>query len=105
VRRSWRERYQRAAIKLLQPEAVAQLERFHAEGQILARLEHPGIARLYDGGVAADGRPCMVLEFVEGAPIAARCAQTRVFRLQPIRRLGAQGLAGAHDRARCQCHG
>src|SRR5580692_4186676 len=42
---------QRVAIKLLQREAAAQMVRFQAERQILARLEHPGIARLYDGGV------------------------------------------------------
>ena len=41
----------RVAIKLLQRDAAAQLERFEAERQILARLEHSGIARLYDGGV------------------------------------------------------
>src|SRR6202789_3442127 len=60
---------QRVAIKLLQREAAAQLERFQAERQILARLEHPGIARLYDGGVTGDGRPFMVMEYVEGRPI------------------------------------
>ncbi len=68
---------QRAAIKLLQQEASAQLERFQAERQILARLEHPGIARLYDGGIAPDGRPYMVMEFIEGRPITEYCAQHR----------------------------
>jgi eukaryotic-like serine/threonine-protein kinase len=67
---------QRGAIKLLQHEASAQLERFHAERQILARLEHPGIARLYDGGVSPDGRPYMVMEFVEGRSITDYCAHT-----------------------------
>ena len=60
---------QRVAIKLLQREAAAQMERFQAERQILARLEHPGIARLYDGGVTEDGRPFMAMEFVEGRSI------------------------------------
>lgn len=64
---------QRVAVKLLQREANAQLERFQAERQILARLEHPGIARLYDGGVTDDGRPYMVMEFVEGRPITQFC--------------------------------
>ena len=64
---------QRVAIKLLQREAAAQMERFQAERQILARLEHPGIARLYDGGVTEDGRPFMVMEFVEGRPITEYC--------------------------------
>jgi non-specific serine/threonine protein kinase/serine/threonine-protein kinase len=67
---------QRAAVKLLHFGAVAQHERFHAERSILARLEHPGISRLLDGGVAEDGRPWMAMEFVAGAPITVHCAQT-----------------------------
>jgi len=66
---------QRVAIKLLQREAAAQLERFQAERQILARLEHSGIARLYDGGVTGDRRPFMVMEYVEGRSIAEYCEQ------------------------------
>lgn len=68
---------QRVAIKLLQREAAAQLRRFQAERQILARLEHPGIARLYDGGLTADDRPFMVMEYVEGRAITDFCAQTQ----------------------------
>jgi hypothetical protein len=64
---------QRVAIKLLQRDAAAQMERFQAERQILARLEHPGIARLYDGGVTEDGRPYMTMEFVEGRSITEYC--------------------------------
>ncbi|MEP6549129.1 MAG: protein kinase [Gammaproteobacteria bacterium] len=67
---------QRVAIKLLQREAGAQLERFQAERQILARLEHSGIARLYDGGVTDDGRPFMVMEYVEGRSIIEFCTST-----------------------------
>jgi eukaryotic-like serine/threonine-protein kinase len=67
---------QRAAVKVLRLEAVAELPRFHAERQILARLDHPGIARLYDGGVTPDGRPFMVMEFVEGRPITQYCVET-----------------------------
>ncbi len=68
---------QRVAIKLLRGEGIAELERFQAERQILARLEHPGIARLYDGGIAPDGRPYMAMEFVAGEPITEYCARTR----------------------------
>jgi len=68
---------QRVAIKLLQRDASAQIERFQAERQILARLEHSGIARLYDGGVT-DGRPFMVMEFVEGLPITEYCARNQL---------------------------
>jgi len=68
---------QRAALKLLRHEAAGQLERFHAERRILARLEHPGIARLLDGGIATDGRPYTVMEFVEGHPITHHCRTHR----------------------------
>jgi len=65
---------QRVAVKLLRQESVAELPRFHIERQILASLEHPGVARLYDGGLTSDGRPYMVMEFVEGQPITEYCA-------------------------------
>ncbi|MBO9662800.1 serine/threonine-protein kinase [Dokdonella sp.] len=68
---------QRAALKLLRHEAAAQTERFHAERSILARLDHPGIARLLDGGVADDGRPWAALEYVEGQTITAWCETHR----------------------------
>jgi non-specific serine/threonine protein kinase/serine/threonine-protein kinase len=67
---------QRAAIKVLRHEAIAELGRFHAERRILARLEHPGIARLYDGGIATDGRPYMAMELIAGEPITDYCART-----------------------------
>jgi eukaryotic-like serine/threonine-protein kinase len=69
---------QRVAVKLLRQEAVAELPRFHIERQILARLEHPGVARLYDGGLTSNGRPYMVMEFVEGRPITEYCVTNHV---------------------------
>jgi len=71
--RAERDFEQRVAIKLLRHEAGAQVERFQAERQILARLEHSGIARLYDGGVTEDHRPFMVMEYVEGRSITDFC--------------------------------
>ncbi len=65
---------QRGALKLLRFEAIGELARFHAERQILARLDHPGIARLLDGGVAQDGRPYTVMEYVAGVSLIAHCA-------------------------------
>ena len=67
---------QRVAVKLLRHEAIAEVERFQVERQILAHLEHPGIARLYDGGIAPDGRPYMVMELIEGEPINEYCKRT-----------------------------
>jgi serine/threonine-protein kinase len=64
---------QRVAIKVTRRESAAQLERFSAERQLLARLDHPGIARLLDGGVAQDGRPFFVMEYIDGRPITEHC--------------------------------
>ncbi|MFN3537727.1 MAG: serine/threonine protein kinase, partial [Brevundimonas sp.] len=60
---------QSAALKLMNSLSVEHEALFDSERQFLARLEHPGIARLLDGGVRSDGRPWMVMEFASGAPI------------------------------------
>jgi serine/threonine protein kinase/tetratricopeptide (TPR) repeat protein len=52
--------------------------RFLLERQILARLEHPGIARLLDGGVADDGTPYYVMEHIEGTAIDEYCDENRL---------------------------
>ena len=64
---------QQAALKLIRRDAAEHPQRFQSERQILARLEHPGIARLLDGGMAHDGRPYMVMELVPGRSIAEWC--------------------------------
>ena len=50
-------------------------ERFRHERQILASLEHPNIAHLYDGGTTEDGIPYLVMELIEGTPIDVYCDQ------------------------------
>ena len=47
--------------------------RFLRERQILARLQHPNIASLLDGGVTSDGRPYFAMEYVAGEPITTYC--------------------------------
>ncbi len=60
------------AIKFIQVSGRPDLERrFRKERQILAGLEHPFIARLLDGGTLKDGRPYLVMEYVEGQRIDA----------------------------------
>jgi len=49
--------------------------RFMAERQLLAGLEHPNISRLLDGGIAEDGTPYFVMEWVDGLPIDRHCEQ------------------------------
>jgi eukaryotic-like serine/threonine-protein kinase len=62
---------QRVAVKLLHRglETGEIVARFQTERQILAHLDHPSIARLFDGGTSADGRPYFVMELIEGEPI------------------------------------
>jgi len=62
---------QTVALKLVKPgmDTRAVLRRFEAERSILARLAHPGIARLLGGGVTDTGRPWFAMEFVDGVPI------------------------------------
>jgi serine/threonine protein kinase/TolB-like protein len=71
----------RVAVKIL-PAAWALdaqlLRRFREERQILASLEHPGIARIIDGGVTGEGIPYFLLEYVEGSAIDAYCDEHRL---------------------------
>lgn len=53
-------------------------QRFEMERQILASLDHPGIARLLDGGVTDDGLPYFAMEFIEGQPITDYCDARRL---------------------------
>ena len=68
---------QAVALKLLYREAAPDVARFHAERQILASLDHPGIARLLDGGMADDGRLYAVVEYVDGETITEHCQRRR----------------------------
>jgi serine/threonine-protein kinase len=67
---------QQVALKVIRRgfENATLHDRFNAERRILARLEHPSIARLVDGGVTADGQPWYAMELVEGDPIDRYCA-------------------------------
>ena len=70
----------RVAIKLVRRELASDLTfaRFRLERQILANLQHPGIATLLDGGVTEDGRPFLVMEYVEGESISEHCQNNRL---------------------------
>ena len=57
--------------------AGAVRERFARERNILARLNHPHVATLYDAGLAANGRPYLALEYVDGVPITQWCHERR----------------------------
>jgi len=68
------------AIKLVRAglDRSSVLERFRHERQVLASLDHPNIARLFDGGTTDDGIPYLVMELIEGTPIDAYCDAHRL---------------------------
>lgn len=63
--------HQEAAIKVVRPErtTAAMVSRFLQERRIMARLEHPGIATLLDGGITPGGQPYLAMQYVKGQPI------------------------------------
>ena len=65
----------KVAVKLIKAGMASKgaLARFDAERQALAVMDHPNIARVYDGGVTHDGRPFFVMELVKGTPITTYC--------------------------------
>jgi non-specific serine/threonine protein kinase/serine/threonine-protein kinase len=66
---------QQAAVKLMREglDRDSLLERFKAERQILANLDHPNLAKLLDGGITEEGIPYFVMELISGEPIDAYC--------------------------------
>ncbi|MBK6708312.1 MAG: serine/threonine protein kinase [Sphingomonadales bacterium] len=66
---------QRGALKIMHANKSVDRSRFEAERQLLADLGHPGIARILDGGIGADGRLWMVMERVDGGPIDQWCEE------------------------------
>ena len=71
---------QQVAIKLVRRGLLSRQTqgRLRQERQILASLDHPNIARLYDGGATADGTPYIVMEFIDGEPIDVYCDKRRL---------------------------
>ena len=68
---------QQVALKLIRGEFTSDtaVARFLAERRILARLDHPSIASLVDGGVDADGRPWFAMQYVEGIALPDHCTR------------------------------
>jgi serine/threonine protein kinase/Tfp pilus assembly protein PilF len=71
------------------------LPRFAREREILARLNHPNIAHLYDAGIGADGRPYLAMQFVVGEPLIDYC-ESRKLGVQQRLELFLQVLAAVH---------
>ena len=76
----------KVALKVLKPgmDTRQVVARFEAERQALAIMDHPNIAKVFDGGATGSGRPYFVMELVKGVPITEYCDQNH---LTPRQRL------------------
>jgi serine/threonine protein kinase/Flp pilus assembly protein TadD len=70
----------RVAVKIINRHLRSEfmIRRFRQERQILAALDHPNIARLYDGGTTDDGSPYLIMEYVEGETLLEYCDRHRL---------------------------
>ena len=92
----------RVALKIVHSAAAAAdvLARFESERQVLALMDHPGIARIFDAGTTEDGRPYFTMEYVTGVPITEYCDQHRLSireRLQLFLHV-CEGVQHAHQK-------
>jgi WD40 repeat protein/serine/threonine protein kinase len=92
----------KVALKVLKPgmDTRQVVARFEAERQALAIMDHPNIAKVFDGGATASGRPYFVMELVKGVPITEFCDQNH---LTPRQRLDlflsvCQAVQHAHQK-------
>ncbi|MEG3048629.1 MAG: serine/threonine-protein kinase [Thermomonas sp.] len=95
---------QRAALKRIAHGDAGDWARFHNERRIVALLDHPGIARMIDGGVLDDGQPYMVMEYVDGLPIHQWCEQRQASPRERIALVQQACEAVAHAHARLVVH-
>lgn len=95
--------WRRVALKLIRAgmydESVAQ--RFHAERQSLAIMDHPAIAKVFDAGATPQGQPYFVMEYVPGLPITEYCDQHKLTTRQRLELFiqACDGVQHAHQKA------
>ncbi|HJV60979.1 MAG TPA: serine/threonine-protein kinase [Albitalea sp.] len=94
------------AVKLLHASLVGRIgaRRFEREGEILARLTHPHIARLLDAGVTAGGQPYLVIELVQGERIDRYCDEHHLNVEQRLALFAEVLAAVAHAHSRGAIH-
>ena len=95
---------QRAALKRIARADAGDWARFWNERRIVALLDHPGIARMIDGGLLDDGQPYMVMEYVDGMPIHQWCEQRQASPRERIALVRQACEAVAHAHARLVVH-
>jgi serine/threonine protein kinase len=89
---------QRVAVKVVTPSSGSEevVRRFEQERSILASLEHPNIARIFDGGCTEEGWPYFVMEYVDGQTIDEWCDERRLNTSERIRLFRAVCAAVHH---------
>ena len=77
------------------------LQRFRAERQSLAMMDHPAIAKVFDAGATCDGQPYFVMEYVPGVPITEYCDRKHLTIRQRLELLikVCEGVQHAHQKA------
>jgi serine/threonine protein kinase len=96
------------AVKLLRADRTGDhashrrelLRRFRTEQQALANLDHPNIAKLLDAGTSEDGRPYLVMDYIEGQPIDEYCDTRRLTTVERLR-LFRSVCEAVHHAHRC----
>jgi len=71
---------QRVALKIVKAgmDSKAVVARFEQERQALAVMNHPGIAKVLDGGLTARGRPYFAMDYVKGEPVTQFCDRMKL---------------------------
>lgn len=94
--------HQAVAIKVIGHglHSAAAQHRFRQERHILARLDHPSIARMFDGGTTPEGHPYLVMELIDGIPITRYCARNLLDRGAILKLFleVCEGVGHAHQR-------
>jgi serine/threonine protein kinase/cytochrome c-type biogenesis protein CcmH/NrfG len=77
----------KVALKIIKPGMASRdvVARFEAERQALAMMDHPNIAKVYDGGATESGQPYFVMELVQGLPITEYCDEHQLTTDQRLR--------------------
>ena len=104
VRRKADDFEHKAALKLARTKDVKYLARFEKERQILAKLEHPNIGRLIDGGVSGDGQPYFVMELIEAQNITSYVATNNLSQAKRLELFTQLCRAVSHAHSRLILH-
>src|SRR6266487_1694443 len=92
----------RVAVKVIKAgmDSRQVVGRFEAERQALALMDHPAVAKVFDGGATLEGHPYFVMEYVKGEPITAYCDRERLTitaRVELLLRV-CEGVQHAHQK-------